>query len=171
VACFLVGGRITVIVDPIPSSKTTRHGKIVAASFWLPPGKRLAIWMVPTLVRAGVFSVVKNWGLRSLLLVRISTDYPHAQQLSLRRGLRLIIKRHPTHSCIICSRERVRIYRSTIHGICRWLGRIQNTKDEVCSTPSNEPNQTVLHVNPRINILSMYFRRTPVAFGSRCICL
>ncbi|KAF8164674.1 hypothetical protein BJ912DRAFT_934828 [Pholiota molesta] len=67
VACFLVGGRITVIVDP--NIQTTQQGKIVAASFWLPPGKRLAIWMVPTLVRAGVFSVVKNWGVRSLLLL------------------------------------------------------------------------------------------------------
>ncbi|KAF8164672.1 hypothetical protein BJ912DRAFT_255845 [Pholiota molesta] len=75
VACFLGGGRITVIVDPNPSSniQTSQHGKIVAASFWLPPGKRLATWMVPTIVRAGALSVVKNWGLRGVL--RIAIDY------------------------------------------------------------------------------------------------
>ncbi|KAF9529873.1 hypothetical protein CPB83DRAFT_893106 [Crepidotus variabilis] len=67
-ACFLVGGRVTVVVDP------NENDKIVSAALWLPPKKRLAVWMVPTLFRAGVIPVLKNWGLTGLLV----RDFPMA---------------------------------------------------------------------------------------------
>ncbi|KAF8970637.1 hypothetical protein BDZ97DRAFT_1652308 [Flammula alnicola] len=70
-ACFLVGGRITVIVDP--AKRDSNGDKIVAGALWLPPKKRLAVWMVPTILKAGVVSVLKRWGLTGLL--RVVVDY------------------------------------------------------------------------------------------------
>ena len=71
-AGFLVGARITVIVDPAKSD-SNQGDKIIAAALWLPPRSRLAIWMVPTMVKAGVIQVLKHWGLTGLL-VRISMN-------------------------------------------------------------------------------------------------
>lgn len=62
--CFLIGGRITVVV--VPNGLDVNSGKIVAGCLWLPPRKRLSIWMIPTIVRAGALGVVKRWGLRGL---------------------------------------------------------------------------------------------------------
>ena len=69
-AGFLVGARITVIVEPAKSD-SNQGDKIIAAALWLPPRSRLAIWMVPTMVKAGVIQVLKRWGLTGLQ-VRIS---------------------------------------------------------------------------------------------------
>ena len=62
--CFLIGGRITVVV--VPNGQGADSEKIVAGCLWLPPSKRLAVWMVPTIVRAGALGVIKRWGLRGL---------------------------------------------------------------------------------------------------------
>ena len=67
-AGFLVGGRITVMVDPAKSD-SDQGDKIVAGALWLPPRTRLAIWMVPTMVK--FIPVLKGWGLTGLQ-VRIS---------------------------------------------------------------------------------------------------
>ncbi|KAF9472681.1 hypothetical protein BDN70DRAFT_818299 [Pholiota conissans] len=77
-ASFLVDGRITVVVDPNASSANegAPRERIVAAAYWLPPNKRLAVWMIPTIVRAGALAVVKVWGLKpKLLFQRMIFDY------------------------------------------------------------------------------------------------
>ena len=66
-AGFLVGARITVMVDPTKSD-SDEGDKIIAGALWLPPRSRLAIWMVPTMVKAGVIKVLKRWGLTGLLV-------------------------------------------------------------------------------------------------------
>ncbi len=60
-ACFLISGRVTVVVEP-------DENKIVACGIWLPPRNRLSIWKVSTLFRSGVISVLKRWGLTGLLV-------------------------------------------------------------------------------------------------------
>jgi len=76
-AGFLVRGRITVMVDPARSdsegSINSEEERIAACAMWLPPRTRLAIWMVPTIVKAGVIPVLKRWGLTGLL--RIAFEY------------------------------------------------------------------------------------------------
>jgi len=57
-ACILLGGRITVVVDP----SVNEGEKIMAAAAWYPPHKRLAAWMVPTIVKSGALSVLWRWG-------------------------------------------------------------------------------------------------------------
>jgi len=69
-AGFLVGGRITVMVDP-EKRDSNQGDKIIVCALWLPPNSRLAIWKVPTMIKAGVIPVLKRWGLTGLL-VRVS---------------------------------------------------------------------------------------------------
>ncbi|KDR78236.1 hypothetical protein GALMADRAFT_245316 [Galerina marginata CBS 339.88] len=69
-ACFLVGGRVTVVMGRAEGSTEDR---ILAGALWLPPRRRLAAWMVPTVLRAGVVSVLKGWGLTGF--IRIVLDY------------------------------------------------------------------------------------------------
>jgi len=59
--CFSIAGRITVVVEP-------KESKIVACALWLPPKRRLSVWMIGTLIRAGVLPVLKQWGLTGLLV-------------------------------------------------------------------------------------------------------
>ena len=60
-AGFLIGGRVTVMVDP---SKSDNKGeRIVAGALWLPPRIRLATWKFPTMVKAGIIPLLKGWGL------------------------------------------------------------------------------------------------------------
>jgi hypothetical protein len=66
-AGFLVGGRITVMVDPAKSD-SIQGDKIIAGALWLPPRSRLAIWMVPTMLKAGAMPMLKRWGLTGLLV-------------------------------------------------------------------------------------------------------
>ncbi|KAF8875329.1 hypothetical protein CPB84DRAFT_1838769 [Gymnopilus junonius] len=69
-ACFFIGGRITILVDrPAGSTKE----RLLAGALWLPPHKRLAAWMIPTMVKSGVISVLKGWGLTGF--VRIVFHY------------------------------------------------------------------------------------------------
>ncbi|PPR06494.1 hypothetical protein CVT26_004582 [Gymnopilus dilepis] len=58
-ACHYVGGRITVAVDKPEGAAKER---VLAAALWLPPRKRLAAWMLPTMLKSGMFSVLKGWG-------------------------------------------------------------------------------------------------------------
>jgi hypothetical protein len=70
-AGFLVGARITVMVDSArsdPEGSNNDGDKIIAGALWLPPRTRLAVWMVPTIVKAGVIPVLKRWGLTGLFV-------------------------------------------------------------------------------------------------------
>ena len=62
--CCLSKGRITVAL----SKNAGEEDKVVAAAFWLPPNKRVALWKVPTLIRAGVIPMLKRWGLAGLMV-------------------------------------------------------------------------------------------------------
>ncbi|KJA24952.1 hypothetical protein HYPSUDRAFT_135573 [Hypholoma sublateritium FD-334 SS-4] len=82
--CFLVGGRITVVV--VPDGPDANSGKIVAGCLWLPPSKRLSIWMIPTILRAGALGVIKRWGLRGLW--RITVDYQGTTESKMEHAFR-----------------------------------------------------------------------------------
>ena len=60
-AVLSISGRITVVIEP-------KESKIVACALWLPPKRRLSVWMVGTLIRAGMLPVLKRWGLKCLLV-------------------------------------------------------------------------------------------------------
>ena len=60
-AALSISGRITVVVEP-------KESKIVACAIWLPPKRRLSVWKVGTLIRAGMLPVLKQWGLTGLLV-------------------------------------------------------------------------------------------------------
>lgn len=63
-AGFLIGGRITVMVDPSQSDpKGNKGDRIIAGALWLPPQTRLAGWKVPTMVKADIIHILKDWGL------------------------------------------------------------------------------------------------------------
>lgn len=64
-ACYLVGGRITVVVEKKEDSEEER---ILSGCLWLPPHKRLEVWMVSIIVRAGVIPVLKGWGLNGFIV-------------------------------------------------------------------------------------------------------
>ena len=66
-AGFFVGGRITVMVDP-EKSDSNQGDKIIAGALWLPPHSRIAVWMVPIMIKAGIVPVLKRWGLTGLLV-------------------------------------------------------------------------------------------------------
>lgn len=78
--CTLSGGRITVAL----SKNAGEEDKVVAAAFWLPPNKRLALWKVPTLIRAGVIPILKRWGLAGLM--RIGFEYLDSSHAALEKG-------------------------------------------------------------------------------------
>ena len=61
---FLIGGRITVMVDPSRSDyEGNKRDRIIASAMWLPPQTRLTGWKVPTMVKAGIIPLLKGWGL------------------------------------------------------------------------------------------------------------
>lgn len=64
-ACYLMGGRIVIVVEKKEDSKEER---ILSGCLWLPPHKRLEAWMVPTIVRAGVIPVLKGWGMDGFMV-------------------------------------------------------------------------------------------------------
>ena len=68
-ACHYVGGRITVAVDKPEGAAKER---LLAAALWLPPRKRLAAWMLPTMLKSGMFSVLKGWGWTGFVVRTIS---------------------------------------------------------------------------------------------------
>ncbi|KAF4611818.1 hypothetical protein D9613_003947 [Agrocybe pediades] len=69
-SCYLVGGRIMVVVDRPEGSADE---KIVSVAAWYPPGNRLAAWMIPTLLRSRFLSVLWGWGFEGFK--RIDFDY------------------------------------------------------------------------------------------------
>ena len=58
---FLIGGRITVMVDP--SHEGDRGDRIIASTLWLPPQIRPASWNVPIMIKADIIPLLKGWGL------------------------------------------------------------------------------------------------------------
>ena len=64
-ATFLVGGYVDVVVVPTRAETQDRKEEIVAAALWLPPGVTLDLPPM-ALVRAGLFNVIRGWGLAGL---------------------------------------------------------------------------------------------------------
>jgi len=70
-ASFLIGGRVTVMVNPAKpcdAKGSDKGDKIVACALWLPPRTRLAVWMVPTMLKAGAILALKRWGWTGLFV-------------------------------------------------------------------------------------------------------
>ncbi|KAF5329801.1 hypothetical protein D9619_009072 [Psilocybe cf. subviscida] len=57
---FLLNARVTVVVDPAVKD-ADGEPKIVASAIWQPPKKRLAVWKVRLILRAGVVPILKRW--------------------------------------------------------------------------------------------------------------
>jgi len=133
-AGFLVGGRITVMVDPPrsdPEGSINNEGeRIVACALWLPPRTRLAIWMVPTIVKAGIIPVVKCWGLKGLLVrIPIFNTY-HTLTTLLRESFSNTNQRR-NQACTVCLRRKGLKCRPMIHGTSNKFLPIQSTRERV----------------------------------------
>ncbi|KAF9446848.1 hypothetical protein P691DRAFT_803343 [Macrolepiota fuliginosa MF-IS2] len=61
--CVAARGRVTVIVEKQDSAPD----RIVGMAQWLPPNKRLALWHVRTMFKAGIVGMIKRWGVEGLL--------------------------------------------------------------------------------------------------------
>lgn len=59
-SALLIGGRITVVA--VPGESESEKETIAAFTVCLPPNRRLTVWRVLTLLRAGVISVLMGWG-------------------------------------------------------------------------------------------------------------
>jgi len=81
-SCWLIGGRITVAAIPEDGEE-----RIVAASLWLPPNKRVKPWNVLTLLRAGFLSVAQNWGIEGM--TRMGVEYSDVCFKSWQRGYKV----------------------------------------------------------------------------------
>ncbi|KXN90749.1 hypothetical protein AN958_03636 [Leucoagaricus sp. SymC.cos] len=65
--CVLGGGRVTVLVEHGETSPEEESERIVGVAEWLPPNKRVALWRVRTMVKAGIIVMLRAWGLPGLL--------------------------------------------------------------------------------------------------------
>ncbi|TFK36115.1 hypothetical protein BDQ12DRAFT_610441 [Crucibulum laeve] len=77
--CYVIGGRVTVVVVPEGSEE-----RIAAAAIWMPPKMRLSHWNIFTLLRCGLPSVAKAWGLGGLM--RFGFEYPATSHLAMEVG-------------------------------------------------------------------------------------
>ena len=91
------GGPITVMVDP-EKSDSNQGEQIIAGALWLPPRSRLAIWMVPTMIKAGVIPVLERWGLTGLLVRVPAIRMPSILTTQLRESFSNI-KQFASHRC------------------------------------------------------------------------
>ncbi|CAA7262255.1 unnamed protein product [Cyclocybe aegerita] len=76
-SCFLAGGRVTVVVDP------ESNGRIAAGALWMPPRKRLAIWQLYLLFKAGFGRVLQHWKLTGFL--RMIIEYHDGAEKKMKR--------------------------------------------------------------------------------------
>lgn len=66
-SCLASGGRVTVIVEHADSPSETSE-RVVGFANWFPPNKRLALWHVRTLFKAGLVGMLRAWGLSGLIV-------------------------------------------------------------------------------------------------------
>jgi hypothetical protein len=59
-----VGGIVTAVVK----RDTNNEEHIVASCVWLPPKKRVDLWRVITLLKAGFVDTLRRWGIRGLIV-------------------------------------------------------------------------------------------------------
>jgi hypothetical protein len=62
-AGFLIGARIVVVAE---RGKGPGTEQILACCIWNPPKKRIELWKVPTIFRAGFLPIFRRWGVRGL---------------------------------------------------------------------------------------------------------
>lgn len=56
---------MTILVEHNEGAESER---IVGVAFWLLPNKRVALWHVRTMVKAGIIGMLRVWGLNGLLV-------------------------------------------------------------------------------------------------------
>ncbi|KAJ3569016.1 hypothetical protein NP233_g5324 [Leucocoprinus birnbaumii] len=82
--CVLGGGRITVLVEhPVQDNEADRNDneydrvaeeakeRIVGFAEWMPPNKRVALWHVRTMYKAGILGMLRVWGFNGLMVSQI----------------------------------------------------------------------------------------------------